>query len=170
MKATKENKAENRCKKIHVIPNNLERYVSFQLRNLRFLDSLQFFGSGSSLDTLASNLKESPHLKQHFSEVWSFNKSEDVNLLCQKGVYPYSHIKKFLKSLKKPAYHPKRPSDMTLLGRTFPQRSMRLHKEYGVRWAVTRWGNIMIFTCIEIFCSWLISLNSSVKYASRIIR
>ena len=27
--------------------------------------------------------------------MWSFNKSEDVNLLCQKGVYPYSHIKNF---------------------------------------------------------------------------
>ena len=86
--------------------------MSFQLRNLRFLDSLQFFGPGSSLDTLASNLKEFPHLKQHFSEVWSFNKSEDVNLLCQKGCTRI-HTSKVLKSLKKPAYHPKRPSEMT---------------------------------------------------------
>ena len=65
-KTTKENKAENRCKKIHVIPNNMEQYVFFQLGNLSFLDSLQLFGPGSSLDTLASNLTEFPHLKQHF--------------------------------------------------------------------------------------------------------
>lgn len=56
-------------KTIRVIPNNMERYVSFQLGNLRFLDSLQFLGVGASLDTLASNLTEFPHLKEHFSKV-----------------------------------------------------------------------------------------------------
>ena len=53
-KLNKKNKAENRCKNIRVLPNNMEWYVSFQLGNLRFLDSIQFFGPGSSLDTLAS--------------------------------------------------------------------------------------------------------------------
>ena len=33
-KPNKENKAENKCKNIRVIPNNMERYVSFQLGNL----------------------------------------------------------------------------------------------------------------------------------------
>ena len=54
-KPTKEKMAESKCKNIRVIANNMERYVSFQLGNLRFLDSLQFFGLGSSLDSLASN-------------------------------------------------------------------------------------------------------------------
>ena len=82
-------------KRISVIPNNMEKYVSFNLGNLRFLDSLQFLGPGASLDALATNLSEFPYLKEHFEKVWSFNKPDDVKLLCQKGVYPYSYIKNF---------------------------------------------------------------------------
>ena len=82
-------------KSIRVISNNMEKYVSFQLGNLRFLDSLQFLGPGASLDVLAANLTEFPHLKEQFEKVWSLGDLNDVNLLCQKGVYPYSHIKNF---------------------------------------------------------------------------
>ena len=82
-------------KKISAIPNNMEKYVSFQLGNLRFLDSLQFLGPGSSLDKLAGNLKEFPILKEQFDQVWSFGDVNDVKLLCQKGVYPYSYMKNF---------------------------------------------------------------------------
>ena len=82
-------------KSIRVIANNMEKYVSFQLGNLRFLDSLQFLGPGSSLDKLAKNLTEFPHLKTQFEQEWSFNKPDDVNLLCQKGVYPYAYMKQF---------------------------------------------------------------------------
>ena len=97
-KMNKKNKAENTCKNIWVILNNMERYVSFQLGNLRFLDPLQFFWEvNSSLGALASNLKEFPHLKHHFPQVWNFNKPEDVDLPCQKGVYPYSYINSFSK-------------------------------------------------------------------------
>lgn len=52
-------------------------------------------GPGASLDALAGNLVEFPHLRKHFPQVWSFNNSGDMELLCQKGVYPYSHIKSF---------------------------------------------------------------------------
>ena len=82
-------------KSIRVISNNMEKYVSLQLGNLRFLDSLQFLGPGASLDVLAANLTEFPHLKEQFEKVWSLGDLNDVNLLCQKGVYPYSHIKNF---------------------------------------------------------------------------
>lgn len=84
-------------KSIGVVPNNMEQYVSFQLRNLRFLDSLRFLGVGASLDALASNLIEFPHLKEHFSKVWSFKNSDDMKLLCQKGLYPYSYMNSFSK-------------------------------------------------------------------------
>ena len=82
-------------KSIRVIPNNMAKYVSFRLGNLRFLDSLQFLGPGASLDVLAANLTEFPHLKEQFEKVWPLGDLNDVNLLCQKGVYPYSHIKNF---------------------------------------------------------------------------
>ena len=71
--------------------------MSFQLGNLRFLDSQQFVGPGSSLDTLAGNLTEFPYLKRHFPQVWTFNRPEDVDLLFQKGVYPYSYMNSFSK-------------------------------------------------------------------------
>ena len=82
-------------KQIKVIPNNMEKYVSFQLGNLRFLDSLQFLGPGASLEKLAENLTEFPHLKQQFPEVWTFNQPEYLNMMCQKGIYPYSYMTSF---------------------------------------------------------------------------
>ena len=56
-----------------------------------------FWEVNSSLGALASNLNEFPHLKHHFPQVWNFNKPEDVDLPCQKGVYPYSYINSFSK-------------------------------------------------------------------------
>ena len=90
-KANKKNKAENRCKSTRVIPNNMERHVSFQLGNLRFLDSIQFFGPGSSLDTSASTLNNFPILEEMFSQVWDVT-PEELELLCKKWVYPYSYM------------------------------------------------------------------------------
>ena len=81
-------------KQIKVIPNNMEKYVSFQLGSLRFLDSLQFLGPGASLNALAKNLTEFPHLTEQFPQVWKMN-ATDLPLLTQKGVYPYSYIKDF---------------------------------------------------------------------------
>ena len=71
-------------KKINVIPNNMERYVSFSLGSLRFLDSFQFMPS--SLSKLTSNLKDYPHLKQLFPQVWDVQ--GDLQLLTRKCVYP----------------------------------------------------------------------------------
>ena len=82
-------------KQIKVIPNNMEKYVSFQLGSLRFLDSLQFLGPGASLEALTGNLTEFPHLYEHMPNVWSLNNPDQVQLLSQKGVYPYSYIKNF---------------------------------------------------------------------------
>ena len=82
-------------KSIKVIPNNMEKYISFQLGNLRFLDSLQFLGPGASLEKLAENLQEFPILKEQFPQVWSFNQPEYIDMLCKKGIYPYAHMKSF---------------------------------------------------------------------------
>ena len=82
-------------KQIKVIPNNMEKYMSFQLGSLRFLDSLQFLGPGSSIEALAGNLTEFPHLHEHMPKVCPLNTPEDLQLLSQKGVYPYSYIENF---------------------------------------------------------------------------
>ena len=48
-KLTKKDKAGNTFKNIWVKLNNMERYVSFQLGNLRFRDPLQFFGRSTQV-------------------------------------------------------------------------------------------------------------------------
>lgn len=67
------------------IATTSERYVSFSLGSLRFVDSFQFLNR--SLDTLVNNLFKSqshfPVLSQHFHE--------HIDLLIRKGIYPYEY-------------------------------------------------------------------------------
>ena len=80
-------------KKINVIPNNMEQYISFSVGSLRFLDSNQFMLS--SISKLAANLREFPHLEELFPQVWNGFEREDLALLARKGVYPYSYVDSF---------------------------------------------------------------------------
>ena len=75
-------------KKLECIPNNMDKYVSFSMGCLDFIDSFQFMSS--SLETLVSNLAKEgsskfTHVCQHF------NKGHHSLLLC-KGVYPYDYV------------------------------------------------------------------------------
>ncbi|CAB3977707.1 Gastrula zinc finger [Paramuricea clavata] len=71
---------------INVIPNNMEKYISFSLgKNLVFIDSIQFMAS--SLEALVSNL--SPEDFKIVGERW---KGEDFDLVTQKGVFPYEFL------------------------------------------------------------------------------
>ena len=70
--------------KRNVIPNGLEKYVTFFLnKNLVFIDIMQFMNS--SLDELVKNLSDEDfkYLVKEFG-------SENLELLKQKGAYPYS--------------------------------------------------------------------------------
>ena len=49
-------KEELKVSNIKVIPNNYEKYMSFTIGKLKFIDSLQFMAS--SLENLAENLYE----------------------------------------------------------------------------------------------------------------
>ena len=57
-------------------------------REIRFLDSLKFMGS--SLEKLANNLPNFPNLQRHFV-------GEQLELVKQKGVYPYDYMDCFEK-------------------------------------------------------------------------
>ncbi|CAB3981335.1 Gastrula zinc finger [Paramuricea clavata] len=71
---------------VNVIPNNMEKYISFSLgKNLVFIDSIQFMAS--SLEALVSNL--SPEDFKIVGKRW---KGEDFNLVTQKGVFPYEFL------------------------------------------------------------------------------
>ena len=75
--------------KVKVIPNGLEKYMAFFLnKNLVFIDSMQFMNS--SLDKLVKNLsdKDFKYLIEEFG-------SKNLELLKQKGVYPYEYMNSF---------------------------------------------------------------------------
>ena len=83
-------------KKIACIPNNMEKYLSFSIGNLRFLDSYQFMGS--SLETLVDNLTRvegEKHFKQFRK---AFPSEQQAKLLLQKNEYCYDYIDSFDKS------------------------------------------------------------------------
>ena len=82
--------------KTNVIPNGLEKYMSFGINtNLSFIDGFQFLSS--SLISLVKNLNKDnfKYLSQEFD-------NNALNLVKKKGFYPYkymSHFEKFKEEL-----------------------------------------------------------------------
>ena len=75
--------------KIDVIPNRLEKHMTFFLsKNLVFIDSIQFMNS--SLEKLVKNLSENDfkNLTKEFG-------SKNLELLKQKGAYSYEYMDNF---------------------------------------------------------------------------
>ena len=75
--------------KISAISNGLEKYVAFFLgKNLVFIDSIQFMNS--SPDKLVKNLvdEDFKYLVKEFG-------SENLEILKQKGAYPYNYMNNF---------------------------------------------------------------------------
>ena len=71
------------------MPNRLEKYLTFLLnKNLVFIDSMQFMNS--SLDKLVKNLSDEDfkYLVEEFG-------SENLEILKQKGAYPYEYMNSF---------------------------------------------------------------------------
>ena len=72
---------------IKCIPTNTEKYISFSLGNLRFIDSVNFMQS--SLDKLVEGSEE-------FSIMQKIVAEEDKRqLLLKKGIYPYEYMDLF---------------------------------------------------------------------------
>ena len=73
-------------RKIICIANNSQRYITFSLGGLRFIDSLQFMNA--SLERLFDNLT-----KDEFEFLHKFiDGLQQQELLLQKGVYPYDYV------------------------------------------------------------------------------
>ena len=70
--------------RINVIPNNSERYISFDVGRLKFPDYMQFLWCG--LNKLAEQLSNNQfkHLKAAYLEPWE--------LLSKKGIYCYDYM------------------------------------------------------------------------------
>ena len=72
---------------IRCIPTNTEKYISFSLGNLRFIDSVNFLLS--SLDKLVKGSDEFPIMQRRFP------KENMRRLLLKKGIYPYEYMDSF---------------------------------------------------------------------------
>ena len=75
--------------KVSVIPNGLEKHTTFTInKNLGFIDSMQFMNS--NLDSLVKNLSDNGFrcLSEEFN-------GEFLELVKQKGVYPYEYMDSF---------------------------------------------------------------------------
>ena len=84
-------KGEKQGLNINAIPNNMEKYMAFMLGNhLTFIDSFQFMSS--SLDKLVSNLPKDDLI--YSSKAF---KGKRLDLMSQKGVYPYDYMDSFEK-------------------------------------------------------------------------
>ena len=82
-------KGEKQDLNINAIPNNMEKYMAFMLGNhLTFIDSFQFMSS--SLDKLVSNLP-----KDDLIYTFKVFKGKRLDLMYQKGVYPYDFMDSF---------------------------------------------------------------------------
>jgi len=71
---------------VHITPTNSEKYLQFQVGNLRFLGSFQFLST--SLDQLVQLLLKSG--KEHFVHTSKYLGNNDA--VFAKGVYPYSYM------------------------------------------------------------------------------
>ena len=81
--------------KISVIPSGLAKYMGFFFnKNLLFIDSMQFMNSG--LDKLVKNLSDEgfKYLVEEFG-------SKNLELLKQKGAYPYEYMNSFARFKEK---------------------------------------------------------------------
>jgi len=74
--------------KISCIPNNMEKYMTFSIGQLQFINSLQ--SMNSSLERLSANLQT----KDLVMTSRGISDSE-LALLRQKGVYPYEYVDRY---------------------------------------------------------------------------
>ena len=80
---------KNDEEELRVIANTLEKYISFSVGQLRFLDSFQFMNT--SLEKLVNNLAAEG--KEKFRNMAAeFPDSAQQELLLRKGVYPYDYM------------------------------------------------------------------------------
>ena len=77
--------------KISVIAQNTEKFMTFTVGNLKFIDSYLFMGK--SLNELAGNLDDSDFIytKKCYTDPKQFN------LMKRKGIYPYKYMDSFSK-------------------------------------------------------------------------
>ena len=77
-----------KCDNINPIAQNSEKFMSFTIDKLKFIDSMLFLNS--SLESLSDNLVDDKHDdKYHKFTNMKSAFGEHIELMCRKGIYPY---------------------------------------------------------------------------------
>jgi hypothetical protein len=84
-----ENRNENSLQNVEIIALNLERFVSFELLYLRFIDSCQFLSA--SLESLVGSLAKSCNEPYDKFKHTRFHMGQN-ELLFSKGIFPYEYF------------------------------------------------------------------------------
>ena len=132
------------------IPNNTEKYISFSLRQLCFIDSAQFLLA--SLDTLVTeNRPEAFQITAQYEPNEARRK-----LIMRKGMTPMSTWTPG-RALRRPSSHPRRPSTASYPTRIFTRTTPTLGRSgrpLGARpWGTTATCTAALTSCCSLTCS-----------------
>ena len=145
--------------RISCIPNNTEKYISFCLGQLRFIDSAQFLLA--PLDKLvAANTPETFQITARYESTSSSSDAQRCELLLRKGVYPYEYMDSW-EQFTETQLPPKASSTANLLATISAMRIMLTHKRSGRPSTATTWGTTAISTAVPTSYSWQPSLRPS---------
>ena len=151
-------KGEKQDLNINAIPNNMEKYMAFMLGNhLTFIDSFQFMNS--ILDKLVNNLPKDD--LKYTSQVF---KGKRLNLMSQKGVYPYDFMDSFEK-LDQTELPAKEHFYSILNDRDITDDEYDHPKKFGRLLRLRQWMNTMTYTLEVTFYCWLMYLKASERPA-----
>ena len=106
----------------------MEKYISFSVRNLRFLDSYQFMPE--SLEKMVDNLSVGGLIHfHHFGK--SFQNTDVARLLLRQNVYCYDYVDSH-DNYERPLYHPQKRSIIVSRTNTYQTVIMNIHKSFGI--------------------------------------
>ena len=78
---------------VSCVPTSMEKYLSFTIKNLKFIDSYKFLPS--SLETLVLNLKDKGLDQFRITQYWT--PIDTLELMTRKQIYPYNYLDRFEK-------------------------------------------------------------------------
>ena len=105
----------------------MEKYLSFSIGNLRFIDSIRFLST--SLETLVQNLKDKGVDQLKITQYWT--PIDALDMMTRKQIYPYKYISNFDRFLMKLNYHPKNSFTTIFQNPLCPMMIISMHKMFG---------------------------------------
>ena len=148
--------------KLPCIAKNTEKYISFTLGHLCFLDSLNIMNEslGKLVNKLAAGGDDHfHHVKRHYTD------PHQRALLLRKGVYPYKWMDRMDKmdytSLKK------KPFTALLPWQEFQMLTTVMHRMCGRPLAWKPWETTMISIWKQMSFSWQIALKILERHVSK---